>query len=154
MRVEGLRFEARTDELLAALFSGPVVEAYLRELSEVGGHAEAPMLAHLARMRRLASEGAQRGLAELMREDPAAADALCVDILAVATWHGWELPLSGPAEGTVDPAEVRGRGFFGHGGGEQGAELLRLGDGRWALVRSRLPSTGVRPRQDGAGPGP
>lgn len=128
----------RTDPaaLVEALAAPEVLNRYLAaQEAEMPALADRPLLAHLRRLSTLARRVLAGGLTALAKADPAAADELLTDICAVATWHGWELPLVRAGEVDIGP-EAR-RGLLGADPGREGACLWVLDHGRIALARAR-----------------
>lgn len=119
--------------------SDALLERYrLRLAEELAACADRPLLTHLRSMRQLAAQAEGGRFHGLARSDPAGADALLSDLLAVATWAGWELPI-GPAEERELPVEGLPRGLLGNDRSSAGAAVWRLGPDRIGLARPRQP---------------
>lgn len=133
MRCETFRTDPAT--LIAALSEPDLLQRYLDvQQVELPSLADRGMTAFLRRMGALAAEAQGVGVTMLARRDPAQADALLTELFAVATWHGWELPIErlGEAE-----AEVGVRGLLGADIATDGATLWLIDHAIVALARQR-----------------
>jgi hypothetical protein len=81
-------------ELVAALTDAAMLARYQEAVAEeLPSLADRGLAKHLRRMSTLASRALGSGIEALAQEDVASADELLSDLLAVATFRGWELPL-------------------------------------------------------------
>jgi hypothetical protein len=130
----------RTDPpvLLAALSDPALVQRWLDQAAdEVRGLADRALVSHIRELTRVASEVLGDGFERVAERDPHAADALLSDLLAVATWHGWELPIE--ALGDLDlPVEDLPRGLLAADQAREGASVWLLDDRTVALARTRV----------------
>lgn len=129
----------RTDPaaLIDVLGSEEVLRRYLAaQEAEVPVLADRQLVAHLRRLNGLAARALTGGITVLAKQDAAAADQLLTDLLAVATWHGWELPLAREGETEVDVAGLP-RGLLGADPGLEGAAAWVVDHGHVALARLR-----------------
>jgi hypothetical protein len=132
-----LRFRTDPATLIEELGSERILRLYLAaQETELASLADRTLSAHLRRLNGLAAQALTIGITTLAKRDAAHADALLSDLLAVATWHGWELPIE--ALGEAD-AEVEGlpRGLLGVDPGHEGAAVWVLDHGTVALARNR-----------------
>jgi hypothetical protein len=135
MRCHCYRIDPPT--LLAALTDAPLLAQYLDALAvEIPSLAEQSLIRHLRRLSGLASQVQGAGFEHLARADVQAADELLSDVFAVATFHGWELPLEdlGESEQVVDDLP---RGLLGADVHPDSARLWLLDGSTLALSRSR-----------------
>ena len=133
MRCETFRTDPAT--LIAALSEPALLQRYLdAQQVELPSLADRGMTAFLRRMGALAAEAQGVGVTMLARRDPAQADALLTDLFAVATWHGWELPVERLGE---TDAEVGVRGLLGADVAADGATLWLIDHATVALARAR-----------------
>jgi hypothetical protein len=123
--------------LLAALTDEPMLLRYQETLAlELPSLAEQSLIRHLRRLTGLASQVQVDGFENLARADLQAADELLSDLFAVATFHGWELPLEdlGASEQVVDDLP---RGLLGADRHPDSARLWLLDGSTLALSRTR-----------------
>lgn len=134
-----LLYRCDVPTLLTALTDAALV---LRWQQAVGDEqpslADRPLLAHLKRLNATATRLLAMGFDSAARQDRQAVDALLTDLFAVATWHGWELPVqpAGEQEQTVDDLP---RGLLGADTAE-GAGLWIIDATTVALARQRQAS--------------
>ena len=103
-RMQLRRYRTDLPSLVAALTAPELLARYLDTAAgELAGLADAAQVRHVRRMTGLAGQ-AQGGFDLVARRDPPAADALLTELFAVATWHGWELPIAdlGAEETDID----------------------------------------------------
>lgn len=131
------RFRTDLPALVAALTDLELLNRYQAALGdEQRISAERAMSDHLKRMSTLASRAMSQGFDVVARNDTAAADALLTDLFAVATWHGWDLPITNLGEEDVDLSELQ-RGLLGADGDGVGAALWQLDGSTIAFARCR-----------------
>jgi hypothetical protein len=125
-------------DLIAALCSDDLMRAFQASIvQDIPSLADRSMLLHLRRMHTLASQVIGDGFDRLAERDRAAADALLTDLFAVATYHGWQLPVQ--ALGSFDlPLEGLPRGLLGADQTQHGALLVLTDVHTVALARSRV----------------
>lgn len=122
--------------LLAALTDAALVARWQQAVGEEQPSlADRPLLAHLKRLNQAAARLMTMGFDTLARQDRVTADALLTDLFAVATWHGWELPVVQVGDQELDVADLP-RGFLGADTAE-GAGLWLIEAGTVALARQR-----------------
>lgn len=130
--------------LVAALTDPVLLVRYQESLAaEHEISAEADMAAHQRRMHALAGRALVDGFDALARRDALAADTLLTDLLAVATWRGWELPLDSVPPPAVPPTELPS-GLLGTGAAAEGACAWLLDGASVALCRGRAARAEVR----------
>ena len=123
--------------LVSALTEVPFLARYQEQsATEVKSLADRALLRHLKRMSTLASRAMSEGFENLARQDLEGADALLTEVFAVATWHGWDLPIEVLGEQDL-PVEELPRGLLAADQTPDNARLW-LWDGRTlALSRDR-----------------
>lgn len=130
----------RTDPpvLLAALSDATLVQRWLDQTAdEVRSLADRALIDHLRALTRVASEVLGDGFERVAERDPHAADALLSDLFAVATWHGWELPIEPLGELDL-PVEDLPRGLLAADQAREGAHVWLLDEHTVALSRARI----------------
>ena len=138
-----LRYRFVPAGLVQALTADELLDRYQAGLAEeLPGLADPAMAQHLRRMAALAAAVRAHGFALLARRDPGAADGLLSDLLATATWHGWDLPL-GLIDGGEIEADTAGlpRGLLGHDAEVDGAGVWVLDPATLGLARWRTAGT-------------
>jgi len=129
----------RTDPavLLAALSDATLIQRWLDQTAdEVKGLADRALVDHLRTLTRVACEVLGDGFERVAERDPHAADALISDLFAVATWHGWDLPIE--ALGDLDlPVDDLPRGLLAADRAREGASVWLLDEHTVALARTR-----------------
>ncbi len=100
--------------------------------------ADRPLLIHLKRLEATAARMLASGFEACARQDRAAVDALLTDLFAVATWHGWELPVQ-PLEAQDLILADLPRGLLGADISD-GAGLWLIDGSTIALARDRQAS--------------
>jgi hypothetical protein len=129
----------RTDPptLLGALTEPEMLARYQQAvIDELGSLADRPLIGHLRRTSTCAARVAVEGFEAVARDDLAAADELLSDVLAVATWRGWELPLE--PQGSRELAlEDLPRGLMGADRSPDSARVWLLDGATIALARAR-----------------
>lgn len=132
----------RTDPatLVAALTEPAMLGRYQQVVAdELPSLADPALVRALRRLSATAQHATMRGFEEVARADLRAADELLTDLFAVATWHGWELPVEDQAEQDL-PLDGLPRGLLAADANPDGASLWMI-DGRTvALARSRTVS--------------
>lgn len=135
----------RTDPpaLLAALSDGELVRRWLaQQEDELRSLVERALVSHIRQLTTIASRILAEGVERVAEQDVAAADAFLSDIFAVATWHGWDLPVS--ALGDLDvPVEALPRGLLAADRSREGAQVWLLDGQTVALARNRSVSLEV-----------
>jgi hypothetical protein len=129
-----VRYRTDLPALVAALTASELLARYqAAAAAELESLADQAQVRHVRRMVGLAA-AAQGGFDRVARRDPAAADALLTELFTVASWHGWELPVTAlePAEVDVDDLP---RGLLGADPGN-GAGLWQLDATTIGLARS------------------
>jgi hypothetical protein len=129
----------RTDPptLVAALTDRDFLARYLDDIStELPGLADRGMVIHLRRMSTLASRVQANGLEGLASQDAGAADELLTDLIAVATYRGWTLPMTPLGEREM-AVEGLHRGLLGADAAKDGMQLWLVDPETIALARSR-----------------
>ncbi len=129
----------RTDPptLVAALTDGDLLARYQAWLGEeVKSLGDRSLLAHLKRLSTYASRAQAHGFDLLARNDLQAADELLTDLLAVATWNRWDLPLEEHGEQDL-PVDDLPRGILGADQSPENARVWLLDGTTIALARSR-----------------
>jgi hypothetical protein len=130
MQIHRLRVDPAA--LVAALSGPELLAAWMLQASEEpAGLADAALLRHLAKLRQVAARVQVAGLDHVAVEDHAGVDQLLTDILALALWHGWALPVvdlgthDGPRPS--GPTGILGSNQLGSGAG---VWLEHLSDGQ------------------------
>ncbi len=135
MKITRYRYDPAT--LVQVLTADGLLDRYQAGVAEeLPGLADPAMAKHLRRMAALAAAARAHGFALLARRDPAGADGLLSDLLATATWHGWELPLAPLDEIDLDPTGLV-RGLLGHDAEADGAGVWVLDPATIGLARWR-----------------
>ncbi|MBA3684354.1 MAG: hypothetical protein H0W72_03850 [Planctomycetes bacterium] len=130
----------RTDPpaLVAALSSEELIERWLAQVTEEARTlVERTLVRHIRDLTMVAGRVLAEGFERVAENDPRAADALLSDCLAVATWHGWELPIEPLGERDL-PVEELPRGLLGADASSEGAGVWLLDDETVALARHRV----------------
>ncbi len=136
MKITRYRFDPAT--LVQALTSDALLDRYQAGIAdELPSLADPAMAKHLRRMSALAAAARAHGFALLARRDPAGADGLLSDLLATATWHGWELPLAHLDDVEIETAGLP-RGLLGHDSEADGAGVWVLDPATIGLARWRI----------------
>lgn len=104
--------------------------------SELPSLADGRLIAHLKRLVQIASGIQTIGLAGVQASDAAGVDAWLSDAFALATWEGWDLPVTRLGKREVDLAE-RPRGLFGVDSSTDGVTLVVIDTDVIALGRNR-----------------
>jgi len=129
----------RTDPptLLAALTQETMLVRYQECLAaEIPSLAEQTLIRHLRRLTGYASQVLSSGFETLARNDIQAADELLSDIFAVATFHGWDLPLESLGESDQELDDLP-RGLLGADRDPDSARIWLLDGATVALSRAR-----------------
>jgi hypothetical protein len=132
-----LTFRTDPATLIETLTSEPILRQYIAAYeAEIPSLADRTLGAHVRRLNGLAVEAMTIGFTTLAKRDAAHADALLSDLFAVATWHGWELPLTvlGEMDVAVDGLP---RGLLGVDPGREGAGVWVIDHATVALARNR-----------------
>jgi hypothetical protein len=133
-------FRADPPTLLAALSDAPLVQRWLAQQEEdLKSLVERALLTHIRQLTTIASRILAEGVERVAEQDTAAVDAFLSDAFAVATWHGWELPLESLGELDV-PVEELPRGLLGADRSREGAQVWLLDDQTVAIARNRTVS--------------
>lgn len=133
----------RTDPpvLLAALSDAAFVQRWLDQTAvEIKGLADRALVEHIRGLTRVAGLVLADGLERVAERDPHAADALLSDLFAVATWHGWELPIEPLGELDL-PVEDLPRGLLAADQAREGAHVWLLDEQTVAIARLRTAGT-------------
>lgn len=120
---------ALTDEALIARYQNAIGD-------ELPSLADRGLVRFLRKQTTIASRALTDGFDRLAEQDTAAADGLLTDLFAVATWHGWELPIESLGEREL-PVEELPRGLLGADTATDGAKLWVIDHETIALSRDR-----------------
>ena len=124
-------------DLVSALLDPSMTNAYTSALEqEVHQLAEQSLRDHLRQMHRVLAALGAAGVDACRAQMPAELDALLTDIFAVASWHGWQLPVEHLGQHRKDLSQAQ-RGLLGYDASTGGAELYRCDETLVALVRDR-----------------
>src|SRR5262249_33035995 len=104
--------------------------------AELPALADRAMVRHLKKLSAAVSRAQAEGFERLAEAEPALADALLTDLLAVATFHGWDLPLTALGEEELDVEELP-RGLLGEDVSPDSARVWLLDRETIALARTR-----------------
>lgn len=126
---------ALTDEALIAKYQSTIGE-------EIPSLADRALIRFLRKQITLATRALSEGFDRLAEHDTAAADELLTDLFAVATWHGWELPIESLGERDL-PVEEIPRGLLGADTSSDGAKLWVIDHETIALSRDRIADEAV-----------
>lgn len=120
---------ALTDEAFITRYQGAIGD-------ELPSLADRGLVRFLRKQTTLATRALTDGFDRLAEQDTAAADGLLTDLFAVATWHGWELPIESLGEREL-PVEELPRGLLGADTAIDGAKLWVIDHETIALSRDR-----------------
>lgn len=126
---------ALTDEALIAKYQSTIGD-------EIPSLADRALIRFLRKQITLATRALSQGFDRLAEQDTAAADELLTDLFAVATWHGWELPIESLGERDL-PVEEIPRGLLGADTASDGAKLWVIDHETIALSRDRIADEAV-----------
>ena len=126
---------ALTDEALIAKYQSAIGD-------EIPSLADRALIRFLRKQITLATRALSEGFDRLAEQDTAAADELLTDLFAVATWHGWELPIESLGEREL-PVEEIPRGLLGADTASDGAKLWVVDHETIALSRDRVADEAV-----------
>ena len=126
---------ALTDEALIAKYQSTIGD-------EIPSLADRALIRFLRKQITLANRALSEGFDRLAEQDTAAADELLTDLFAVATWHGWELPIESLGERDL-PVEEIPRGLLGADTASDGAKLWVIDHETIALSRDRVADEAV-----------
>ncbi len=126
---------ALTDEALIAKYQSTIGD-------EIPSLADRALIRFLRKQITLATRALSEGFDRLAEQDTAAADELLTDLFAVATWHGWELPIESLGERDL-PVEEIPRGLLGADTASDGAKLWVIDHETIALSRDRIADEAV-----------
>ena len=126
---------ALTDEALIAKYQSTIGD-------EIPSLADRALIRFLRKQITLATRALSEGFDRLAEQDTAAADELLTDLVAVATWHGWELPIESLGERDL-PVEEIPRGLLGADTASDGAKLWVIDHETIALSRDRIADEAV-----------
>ena len=126
---------ALTDEALIAKYQSAIGD-------EIPSLADRALIRFLRKQITLATRALSEGFDRLAEQDTAAADELLTDLFAVATWHGWELPIESLGERDL-PVEEIPRGLLGADTASDGAKLWVIDHETIALSRDRVADEAV-----------
>ena len=126
---------ALTDEALMAKYQSTIGD-------EIPSLADRALISFLRKQVTLATRALSEGFDRLAEQDTAAADELLTDLFAVATWHGWELPIESLGERDL-PVEEIPRGLLGADTSSDGAKLWVIDHETIALSRDRVADEAV-----------
>jgi hypothetical protein len=121
---------ALTDEALIAKYQSAIGD-------EIPSLADRALIRFLRKQITLANRALSEGFDRLAEQDTGAADELLTDLFAVATWHGWELPIESLGERDL-PVEEIPRGLLGADTASDGAKLWVIDHETIALSRDRV----------------
>jgi hypothetical protein len=123
--------------LVAALTDAAMLSRYQDAVAEeLPSLADRALAKHLRRMTTLASRALAGGFEALASEDLAAADELLSDLLAVATFRGWELPLESVGERELAVEDLP-RGLLAADRAADSARVWVIDQQTVALARAR-----------------
>jgi hypothetical protein len=123
--------------LLTALTDEAFIARYQQAIAdELPSLADRALVRFLRRQTTLATRALTDGFDRLAEQDTAAADTLLTDLFAVATWHGWTLPIETLGERDL-PVEDLPRGLLGADQANDGAKLWVIDQETIALARDR-----------------
>lgn len=123
--------------LLTALTDEAFITRYQSAIGdELPSLADRGLVRFLRKQTTLATRALTDGFDRLAEQDTAAADGLLTDLFAVATWHGWELPIESLGERDL-PVEELPRGLLGADTATDGAKLWVIDHETIALSRDR-----------------
>lgn len=120
---------ALTDEAFIARYQSAIGD-------ELPSLADRGLVRFLRKQSTIATRALTDGFDRLAEQDTAAADGLLTDLFAVATWHGWELPIESLGERDL-PVEELPRGLLGADTATGGAKLWVIDHETIALSRDR-----------------
>lgn len=129
----------RTDpaSLVAALTEPAMLARYQQQVAdELPSLADPTLVKALRRLAATAQHAIMRGFEEVARTDLPSADELLTDVFAVATWHGWELPIEDHGEQDL-PLDGLPRGLLAADANPEGAHLWMIDGTSVALARAR-----------------
>ena len=126
---------ALTDEALIAKYQSTIGD-------EIPSLADRALIRFLRKQITLATRALSEGFDRLAEQDTAAADELLTDLFAVATWHGWDLPIESLGERDL-PVEEIPRGLLGADTASDGAKLWVIDHETIALSRDRIADEAV-----------
>jgi len=143
MSVRATVFRCDVATLIAALSATDLVQRWMEQQEiEVKSIVERALITHIRHLTMVASRIHGEGLDRVAAHDCAAADAFLSDAFAVATWHGWELPIT--TLGDLDmPLETRPRGLLGADRSSEGAQVWLIDRQTVAIARNRVVSDEV-----------
>ncbi len=130
----------RTDPaaLVAALTDGPMLARYQETIAdELRSLADRQLVNHLKRMSTAASRAQASGFDQLARADLGSADSLLSEILAIALWHRWDLPLEALGQRDLTLDGLR-RGLLGADHSIETASVWQLDGTTIAVARTRV----------------
>ena len=129
--------------LLTALTDEALITKYQSTIGdEIPSLADRALIRFLRKQITLATRALSEGFDRLAEQDTAAADELLTDLFAVATWHGWELPIESLGERDL-PVEEIPRGLLGADTASDGAKLWVIDHETIALSRDRIADEAV-----------
>jgi hypothetical protein len=132
-----LTWRTSLPDLVAALTDAAMLARYQDAVAEeLPSLADRALAKHLRRMTTLASRALGGGFEALARDDLQAADELLSDVLAVATFRGWELPIEPQGERELD-VDGLPRGLMAADRAADSARVWVLDPVTIALARSR-----------------
>jgi len=137
----------RTDPaaLLAALSSEQALARWQETITdEARALADRALIRHLRALTAVAGQVRHEGVERVAQRDPAAVDALLSELFAVATWHGWPLPIEPLGEQDL-AVEGLPRGLLGADASRDGASLWLVDDQTVALARNRIVGSETEP---------
>lgn len=127
--------------LVQAITAESVLLPYMQTLEEERSSiVDRELVGHLGRLQRVLARVMTAGLEVAAADDQEGADCLLTDILAVATWNGWHLPVEELDASGYGVPEGRPTGFLGTGATGSGASVWVEGD-HVVLARNRNAST-------------
>ena len=129
--------------LLTALTDEALITKYQSTIGdEIPSLADRALIRFLRKQITLATRALSEGFDRLAEQDTAAADELLTDLFAVATWHGWDLPIESLGERDL-PVEEIPRGLLGADTASDGAKLWVIDHETIALSRDRIADEAV-----------
>jgi hypothetical protein len=98
--------------------------------------ADRALITHLRQLDAVANKVRTAGFDAVAAQDPAAADALLSDLLAVATYDRWDVPAEHLGEDDL-PVDGLPRGILAADGSKEGAKVFVLDEQTIAIARER-----------------
>lgn len=131
--------DADSQRVIDCLLSAETIHAYhLQTESEFAQIVEPSLMRHLRIMQQTAQQIMSGGVELVIAQERSSVDLLLTELFALATWHGWPLPVKAQGEKVLPPSLPRS-GLLGTDARGDGA-VLWLDQGVIYLSRSRMVS--------------